>query len=545
MRDKANRRRWGITGKLIVPFVTIFVVAIALMGGMFIRAQNAALSRSLDKKAETLGRNLATAIAEPFAMGEYDGLQRLVEAAKKFDEDVAYVIISGLDGRGVASTDTTLRNQTLRRNEFETSALAVTDFARRQSPSSEIFEVVMPVKAQGNQLGVLRIGISTQHLRAAAGSAALTLLAVGALALVLGVAIYWWVAGRVARPLRQVVDRLRELASGDADLRVRLPVLSRDETGHLAEALNTFLDNLHHLVQEIRETSAHVGGASQQLSGASTHLSSAAQEQASSLEETAASLEEMTATVKQNADNARQASQLAAGSRDAAEKGGQVVASAVGSMQEISNASKRIVEIITVIDEIAFQTNLLALNAAVEAARAGEQGRGFAVVAAEVRNLAQRSASAAKEIKGLIRDSVQKVEDGSRLVNQSGQTLDEIVVGVKRVSDIVADIAAACHEQSQGIDQVNRAITQVDHVVQQNATQTEDLTSTARSLNSHADRLQTLVGRFKLQSARPVAVTPPSGAEPTRPRRPVVERRRTASRQPELVGVGTNGFEEF
>jgi methyl-accepting chemotaxis protein len=209
-------------------------------------------------------------------------------------------------------------------------------------------------------------------------------------------------------------------------------------------------------------------------------------------------LEEITGTVKQNAENARQANELAMNSRDVAQMGGEVVTAAVQAMTEITKSSKKIADIITAIDEIAFQTNLLALNAAVEAARAGEQGRGFAVVAAEVRNLAQRSAGAAKEIKDLIGDSVAKVESGSELVNRSGQTLGEITKSVKRVADIIGEIAAASQEQSSGIDQVNRAVTQMDQVVQSNTAQTEELTSTAQSLTAQADQLKALVARFKL-----------------------------------------------
>jgi methyl-accepting chemotaxis protein len=209
-------------------------------------------------------------------------------------------------------------------------------------------------------------------------------------------------------------------------------------------------------------------------------------------------LEQITGTVKQNADNARQANQLAVGSRDTAEKGGEVVSQAVSAMREINEASKKIADIITTIDEIAFQTNLLALNAAVEAARAGEQGRGFAVVAAEVRSLAQRSATAAKEIKALIQDSVQKVQDGSGLVNKSGQTLQDIVSSVKKVTDIIGEIAAASQEQSGGIDQVNKSVSQMDQVVQSNAAQTEELSSTAQAMSAQAQQLQALVGQFKL-----------------------------------------------
>ena len=226
------------------------------------------------------------------------------------------------------------------------------------------------------------------------------------------------------------------------------------------------------------------------------------------------SSEEITGTVKQNADKAKQANQLAVGSRDVAEKGGQVVVQAVRSMTEINLSSKKIADIITTIDEIAFQTNLLALNAAVEAARAGEQGRGFAVVVSEVRNLAQRSATAAKEIKGLIQDSVQKVEAGSALVNKSGETLNEIVSSVKRVTDIIAEIAAASQEQTTGIDQVNRAVTQMDQVTQANAAQTEELSSTAQSLAAQAEELQAVVGRFKLAAGGQEESTPAGGAAP-------------------------------
>lgn len=253
-------------------------------------------------------------------------------------------------------------------------------------------------------------------------------------------------------------------------------------------------------ILEVDEISNSVAAASQQLAAASEQLASGSQEAASSLEETAASLEEITVTVRQNAENADQANQLAASSRDTAEKGGAVVQDAVRAMSEINQASKRIADIITTIDEIAFQTNLLALNAAVEAARAGEQGRGFAVVAGEVRNLAQRSATAAKEIKRLIEDSVQKVEAGSRYVNQSGETLDGIVSSVKRVTDIVAEIAAASREQSTGIEQVNRAVTQLDQVTQGNSSQTEEMSGTAVTLSSQAEQLKAVVAQFNLSN---------------------------------------------
>jgi len=321
---------------------------------------------------------------------------------------------------------------------------------------------------------------------------------------------------------------------------------------------------------EVASIADSVATASQQLAAAAEELSSGAQEQASSLEETASSLEEITGTIQQNADNAQQANQLAGKSREVAEKGGEVVSRAVQGMGEINAASRKIADIITAIDEIAFQTNLLALNAAVEAARAGEQGRGFAVVAGEVRNLAQRSAGAAKEIKGLIQDSVSKVETGSKLVNQSGETLSEIVTSVKRVTDIVSEIAAASREQASGIDQVNKAVTQMDQVTQGNASQTEELSGTAESLAAQATQLQELVAQFNLvkkTGTKPPAtrVAPPSSRRAARPalttkKAPTVKKAPPAAtaddvefqveRELELIGSGASsnghaGFEEF
>ncbi len=298
------------------------------------------------------------------------------------------------------------------------------------------------------------------------------------------------------RKVSVVLENVNALAQGNFDSMV--PDLGDDAVGQVGQALNQAIRAINGALTEVRGVSTTVSAAATQLTSASRDISAGAQSQASSLEETASSLEEITSTVKQNSDNAQQARQLAVSSRDVAEKGGDVVGEAVQAMGEINQSSKKIADIITTIDEIAFQTNLLALNAAVEAARAGEQGRGFAVVASEVRNLAQRSASAAKEIKALIQDSVRKVEVGTDLVNRSGSTLNEIVNSVKRVTDIVAEIAAASKEQLTGIEQVNRAVSQMDRVTQSNAAQTEEMSGTADSLLSHALQLSDLVGRFQL-----------------------------------------------
>jgi len=299
----------------------------------------------------------------------------------------------------------------------------------------------------------------------------------------------------IIRPVHGVSEVIKALEEGD--LIKRMEGEYEGEFANLQTAMNQSMDNLLKMVTEIRGSSSHISSAANEISQGNTDLSQRTEEQASSLEETASSMEELTSTVKQNADNSRHANQLAAGARDQAQEGGQVIDSTISAMEEINSSSKKIEDIIGVIDEIAFQTNLLALNAAVEAARAGEQGRGFAVVASEVRSLAQRSAAAAKEIKTLIKDSVEKVDEGTRLVDESGKTLGEIVNSVRKVSDIIAEIAAASGEQSAGIEQVNQAITQLDEVTQQNAALVEEAAAASESMDDQAKTLNEMMNFFE------------------------------------------------
>ncbi|MEZ2419923.1 methyl-accepting chemotaxis protein [Luteibacter sp. RCC_6_2] len=300
----------------------------------------------------------------------------------------------------------------------------------------------------------------------------------------------------IIRTLAQTVDVAHQIAEGK--LGHDIQVTRTDELGQLQAAFRAMDERLSAIVSEVRHGSGSVSTAAQQISRGNDDLSQRTQEQASSLEETASSMEEMTSTVKQNAENASHANQLARGAREQAERGGEVVAQTVVAMREINSSSKKISDIVSLIDEIAFQTNLLALNAAVEAARAGEQGRGFAVVATEVRNLAGRSANAAKEIKGLINDSASKVKTGSELVDQSGKALAEIVESVKKVTDIVAEIAAASSEQSAGIDQVNHAVLQMDEMTQQNAALVEESAAAARAMHEQATELSRQVAFFQI-----------------------------------------------
>ena len=335
---------------------------------------------------------------------------------------------------------------------------------------------------------------------AAVTSTKQTVLIGAILALLVSIPIAFYIIRSITAPLAKTVAALDQL--GQCDLTTTLEHDSEDEIGQMARSLNTVIATLRSTIAEVSNSASNANNSALELSAAAETIAGGTQQQAASLEETSASLQEITATLRQSADNTRQANQLAYSSRETAEQGQQVVGNAVGAMSEINAASSKISDIISTIDEIAFQTNLLAVNAAVEAARAGEQGRGFAVVAAEVRSLAQRSAAAAKEIKVLIHDTLEKVERGTVLVNKSGETLKTIVGSVKKVTDIIGEISAASEEQSTGVDQVNTAMTQIDHVTQSNSAQTEELSSTAHMLAEQSSNLIKTIGVFKLDTSR-------------------------------------------
>jgi len=314
---------------------------------------------------------------------------------------------------------------------------------------------------------------------------------------------------RVHRPVEEMLDFALRMGAGD--LTTRFEYQAADEVGALAQAMQTMQRSLLSVVNEIQEGMSSIATATRQVAAGNNDLSQRTEQQAASLEQTASSMEELTSAVKQNEDNARQASGMAVNASETALKGGEVVGRVVETMEEINEASKKIVDIIGVIEGIAFQTNILALNAAVEAARAGEQGRGFAVVAGEVRGLAQRSANAAKEIKGLIGDTVARVDNGTTLVGQAGQTMEEIVQAVKRVTDIMGEIRTASAEQSSGIEQVSLAVAQMDEVTQQNAALVEEAAAAAGSLEDQAGRLREAVATFRISLQ--------AEARPQRPRR--------------------------
>ncbi len=390
------------------------------------------------------------------------------------------------------------------------------------------------MRALLKQIGDAEAELLRQHAQEANAleSQTMLVLLVGGLAVAAcAMALAFWLSRNITKPLRAAVGLAEKVSGGD--LTADITVSSTDETGQLLNALKNMTSSLRKTVSEVRSSSDTIATASGEIAAGNLDLSSRTEQQASSLEETASSMEELTSTVKQNADNARQANGLAMTASDVAKKGGAVVAQVVDTMGSINESSRKIVDIIAVIDGIAFQTNILALNAAVEAARAGEQGRGFAVVASEVRNLAQRSAAAAKEIKTLIGDSVEKVAVGAKLVDQAGATMNEIVESVKRVTDIMGEITAASQEQTAGIEQINQAITQMDDVTQQNAALVEQASAAAESLQGQAKQLTQIISAFdigtagsRMGSVTPVAIhttsaaRPAAGAHASRPARP-------------------------
>ncbi|MGF6272480.1 methyl-accepting chemotaxis protein [Massilia sp. UYP11] len=362
---------------------------------------------------------------------------------------------------------------------------ALTEFAARQSTATA--------------------GVGTTILTSYAETR-IILLVLAVAAVALGAAFAWFITRSITAPLRQAVEVAERVADGDLGSRVEAH--GRDEVAQLMEALGRMNVNLAAIVGQVRDGSAAIAQASGEIASGNQDLSRRTEQQAGSLEETAASMEELTTTVRQNTEHARRANGLAAGAAGVAGEGGRMVNEVVGTMGRIDAASQRIVDIIGVIDGIAFQTNILALNAAVEAARAGEQGRGFAVVAGEVRTLAHRSAAAAKEIKGLIDDSVNQVQQGTQQVARAGATMEQIVQGIAQVTAIMGEIAAASEEQSAGIEQVNTAIVEMDRVTQQNAALVEQAAAAADAMREQAGQLSAVVGTFRLGQGEPARTAP-------------------------------------
>ncbi|MFT5533127.1 MAG: methyl-accepting chemotaxis protein [Burkholderiaceae bacterium] len=418
---------------------------------------------------------------------------------------------------------------------------------KNEEASMVLFKEVRPVQkkwleAFGNLIDIEKKQNETYALIAAQeyASARTLMLAFVALALLVGIATAVTITRTLMRQLGgepgYAADIVNQIAAGDLTVQV---ALRHGDNGSLLFAMDQMRTNLNEIVGQVRQGTDTMSTASAEIASGNLDLSSRTEQQASSLEETASSLEELTSTVKQNADNARQANVLALSASNIATKGGNVVSQVITTMSSINDSSKKIADIISVIDGIAFQTNILALNAAVEAARAGEQGRGFAVVASEVRNLAQRSAAAAKEIKLLIDDSVEKVDNGTKLVDAAGQTMGDIVDSVKRVSDIISEITSASQEQTAGIEQINQAVAQMDEVTQQNAALVEQAAAAAQSLQEQAVLLSDVVSVFQVSGGSAAAPTPMTAKV-----KPALRPAPRALANPVRNGT-TNDFEEF
>lgn len=405
----------------------------------------------------------------------------------------------------------------------------IVNITKRASISSSKAEDLMNELAKAKEEAVDR---AVQEMTELYLSTRLIMIVLSVAGVVLGLLLGWLVTRGIVRPLGQAVNAARRVANGDLSTAVK--VTTRDETGDLMAALKTMNESLSRIVRDVRDGCEGIASASSQIAQGNADLSQRTEEQAASLEQTAASMEQLTSTVQQNASNAGEAEKLVNQASTVAARGGEVVEGVVQTMSAISDSSRRIADITSVIDGIAFQTNILALNAAVEAARAGEQGRGFAVVAGEVRTLAQRSAVAAKEIKALIDESVNRVEGGSRQADEAGRTMREVVDSVRQAAILVHEIASASAEQSTGIGQVNQAVAQMDTVTQQNAALVEQAAAAAASMQEQAGRLSQQVRRFKVDAgvaaggeppqARLIQAAAPRSSAVVQPRSPAVAR---------------------
>jgi methyl-accepting chemotaxis protein len=394
----------------------------------------------------------------------------------------------------------------------EAAKVLMTDIDPLVQRSQDALDQLIKLQEAASQRSVAEANAEAARLRR-------IVYALGAMLTLAAVALAWFTTRSITRPLTESVEVARRVSSGD--LTARIQVQGRDEPAQLQAALREMNAGLSAMVQQIRQGSEAIAVGAGQVAAGNQELSGRTEEHASSLEETASTLEEFTSAVRQSAAHAKKASELAGTASRTAEKGGEAVAEVVKTMQGVKTSSARVAEIVGVIDGIAFQTNILALNAAVEAARAGEQGRGFAVVASEVRSLAQRSASSAKEIRGLIDESVGRIEDGARLVETAGRTMEELVVAVKSVAAIMGDIASASDEQSAGIEQINKAIAQMEHVVQMNASLVEEATAAAASMAGQAGELTRSVARFRVNESA-------DEAQPSKPIAPQRAARRIA-----------------
>ena len=476
-----------ISVRLIVIFVVVTTALLALFGVYSYQLSKSAKEQQLLDQVNRVVVRLQIGLPAPVWNFDADQLDALLNA-EMGDPEISAILVKNAKQEFVAGRT---------RDDSGKVMAAKAENMPAETPVSADFKL-----QDGGQLktvGAVAVFSSRAKIeQALKGEMLQTVLQVIVLNIALIIALSISLNSVVLKSLNRVRTALETISSGDADLTQRLGVGREDEIGEIARLFNVFVERLETVIQQVRNSTHSLGHATNEIAQGNLDLSNRTEHQAGALEETAASMEDLTTTVKQNTDYARQANQMALLASNVAAKGGDIVSQVISTMGSINDSSKRIVDIISVIDGIAFQTNILALNAAVEAARAGEQGRGFAVVASEVRSLAQRSAEAAKEIKTLIGDSVDKAETGSRLVNQAGSTMTEIVTSVQKVTSIMGEIMTASQEQMDGIAQVNQAIKEMDSVTQQNAALVEQAAAAAGSMRDQATNLDHIVSIFKV-----------------------------------------------
>ncbi|HZV64658.1 MAG TPA: methyl-accepting chemotaxis protein [Telluria sp.] len=521
--------------------------------GMLTDAVDAARSAQVEFKIQVQEwKNILLRGNEPAQLAKYtDSFKKSAESTNVELKKVTGLLTRlGLDtplvGEALVAHDELGRNYLVALQKYDSanpeSAKLVDGLVKGmdRAPTKKIDDIVAYIQQQSTALTAKMNRERDQAQR----DASLGLAGVVLATVLIGAAIMLWLARSITTPLNDAVAIARTVASGD--LSTHIEVRGSDEIGTLLASLKDMHDKLAEIVGKVRAGTDAIACASAEIAQGNQDLSARTEEQASSLEETASSMEELTGTVRQNSENASKASKLAGAASAVAVRGGDAVNQMIDTMGSINASSKKIVDIIGVIDGIAFQTNILALNAAVEAARAGEQGRGFAVVAAEVRNLAQRSAAAAKEIKALIGDSVEKVEIGSKLVGQAGSTMDDVVASVQRVTAIIAEIAVASGEQNVGIDQINNAIAQMDAVTQQNAALVEEAAAAAETMQQQAQSLAQAVSVFKI-AARQAAPAPAPRKASARPafRSPARAVRLASAKLDKPMAAVSADWEEF
>lgn len=572
-----NFTNYRVANRLYIGFgvIILFLVIVGVLGINAVQNSNAALHQIVDinvKKielvedlktsADTIGRVMRT-VALVKDDAEKDKQRVIINEARNeynaaLEKLQAMPIID--EGKAILARAAEQRDLARKAND-EFMNLVKTD---NDAGVKMLLSTNIPINAKWQDALEDFVGlqkkrnIETETRAFDANQSAITLILMfSVVALLVSLGLSWLIARSIRRQLGGEPSEATEVAMliAGGDLTAAIDIPDTDQTSMMF-AIKSMRDNLTKIVGDVRAGTDTIALASGEISTGNLDLSSRTEQQAASLEETASSMEQLTATVKQNADNSRQANKLATTASEVAARGGAVVAQVVSTMDSINESAKKIVDIIGVIDGIAFQTNILALNAAVEAARAGEQGRGFAVVASEVRNLAQRSASAAKEIKGLIGDSVEKVDAGSKLVNEAGATMDEVVDSVKRVNDIITEITMASGEQASGIDQINQAITQMDEVTQQNAALVEQAAAAAGALQEQADMLVDVVRIFKTghtvsAKTRKPNLAPVAGK--VREQRAIVAKPARSAERPriavkatqQVASSGSDGWEEF